>query len=70
MTVRTLLLMSMLSVGAVVAGAANAKVVGMACEQDKCHNMTQCVDAGGSATTGCDMVSGSSLCKTYECPMT
>ncbi len=65
---RPLILMGLAATSAIV-GAANAEVPVRACENDKCQNMSQCVDAGSSASTGCDMIQGYTRCQTYECQL-
>jgi hypothetical protein len=66
MTYRAVALIAAVAVFASVAGAMRATPAPASCENDRCYAHTECISSI-STKTGCDMISGSTLCTTYEC---
>ena len=66
MKTRISLVVCSIALCSTLAGATQAEPAASSCENDKCYANTQC---GGTVNTntGCDVLSGNLLCKTYEC---
>ncbi len=66
MKTKLVLVFGAVAICSTLAGAMQAEPAVLSCENDKCSANTQCVGTVNTGT-GCDVLSGNVLCKTYEC---